>query len=225
MRASHLAPDRRFGARYRVGWEADGATRAAWPEDERLWLLEIRCRYGVIYPHGGNLLAATITSRRIGQQVAALPCIRSRRGDVELVVTFHVNDAEAVLALLKPRRVYAFTESRQRAAAAALSRSPLRLGRERENAGQEEAETGVEIDATPAQAPLAAPVTGAPSPAPSTPARTGEEMTEPQTLDLTEQLTEEDLDGLSEAQQRDLVLARVAALIAWAENLGRHDAW
>jgi hypothetical protein len=58
-----------------------------------MWLLELPCRYGVVYPHGGELLAAAITSRRMGHRVAALPYIRSSRGDEERVVTFYVDDA------------------------------------------------------------------------------------------------------------------------------------
>jgi hypothetical protein len=93
-----------FGDRYRVCWEANGTTRSAWPEAERSWLLELRCKYGIVYPQGGAILAATITSRQIGRRVAALSCIRTSRGDVERVVTFHLDDAELVLALLKPHR-------------------------------------------------------------------------------------------------------------------------
>mgnify|MGYP001461173290 CR=1 FL=1 len=115
----------RFGTRYRVRKEADGATWHETPEAERPWLLELPCRFGVIYPHGGEILAATVTSRRIGHRVAALPCIRSSRGDTERVVTFHVDDAEAVFALMKPYRVYAMTEARRSALDAARARSPL----------------------------------------------------------------------------------------------------
>src|ERR1700686_2649258 len=52
----------RFGERYRIRKEADGVTWYATPETERLWLLELRCRYGVVYPHGGDLLGAVVTS-------------------------------------------------------------------------------------------------------------------------------------------------------------------
>lgn len=92
------------GDRYRVSWEANGTTRSAWPEAEQSWLLELRCKYGIVYPQGGAILAATITSRQIGRRVAALPCIRTSRGDVERVVTFHVDDADAVFELLRPSR-------------------------------------------------------------------------------------------------------------------------
>lgn len=112
----------RFGRRYRVRREADRVTWFETPEAERVWLLEIPCRYGVAYPRGGDLLAAVVTGRYARQQVAALPCIRSRRGDAELVVTFHVDDAEPVLTILRPwlrRQVSAAERERL----AALSRS------------------------------------------------------------------------------------------------------
>jgi len=105
----------RFGTRYRLRREADGVTWFETAEAERVWLLELPCRYGVVYPHGGDLLAAVVTGRDARRQVAALPCVLSRRGDTELVVTFHVDDAEAVLAVLKPyRRRQVTSEERER---------------------------------------------------------------------------------------------------------------
>jgi hypothetical protein len=47
----------RFGTRYRVRKEADGATWYDTPEPERVWLFEVPCRSGVVYPHGGEILA------------------------------------------------------------------------------------------------------------------------------------------------------------------------
>jgi len=94
----------RFGRRYRIGWEAGGATRFQWPEAERLWLMELRCRYGMVYPHGGEILAAVGRGPRTCAKLRALPCVLSARGDLETVVTFHVDHIEQVLAILKPYR-------------------------------------------------------------------------------------------------------------------------
>ena len=93
-----------YGSRFKIRKEADGITWNETPERERVWLLELPCKHGVIHPQGDDILAATITSRKIGKMVAALPCIRTSRGDVERVVTFHVDDADAVLELLRPSR-------------------------------------------------------------------------------------------------------------------------
>jgi hypothetical protein len=136
-----------FGDQYRLRKEADGVTWFETPEHERPWLLELACRYGIVYPHGGDVLAVTVTSRRIGRQVSTLPCIVSRRGEVELVVTFHVGDAEQVLALLRPYRAHVMTEARRQALAAARARSSLQLGGDGAGARGGEVETGVRIDA------------------------------------------------------------------------------
>jgi hypothetical protein len=133
----------RFGTRFRVRREADGATWYATPEAERTWLLEIRCRYGFVYPQGGEILAAAITSRRIGRQVAALPGILSSRGDVERVLTFPMDDAEAVLALLKPYRRRHLSPEQRAQSVARLAR----LRQERRKAQAQSDETGVRIDA------------------------------------------------------------------------------
>jgi len=100
----HVDLEAVFGVRYKLRKEADGVTWFETSEQDRVWLLELLCKYGVVYPQGGDILAATITSRKIGKMVAALPCIRSSRGDIERVVTFHVDDADAVLELLRPSR-------------------------------------------------------------------------------------------------------------------------
>lgn len=94
----------RFGDRYRVGWEADGVTKALWPRKDWPWLMELQCHYGTVYPQGGDLLQAMTDRSRIARQLRALPCVLSARGDAETVVRFHVDDIEQVLAVLKPYR-------------------------------------------------------------------------------------------------------------------------
>jgi len=94
----------RFGRQYRLSWEADGATRTQWAPEDRPWLLQLSCRRGVIYPVGGEQLAAYTEQPRIGAQLRKLPCVVSARGDVEVTITFHVDQIDAVLEILKPRR-------------------------------------------------------------------------------------------------------------------------
>ena len=107
--------EERFGRWYRVGWEADGATRHQWPEADRPWLMELRCRHGLIYPKGGDILQAYTTRRLIGAKLRRLPCSRKARGDVEVVVEFHVADIAQVFAILKPyRRRHLSEAQRQR---------------------------------------------------------------------------------------------------------------
>jgi len=94
----------RFGHQYRIGWEAEGATKGLWPREEWPWLMEIVCRYGRVAPYGGELLRATTTHRRIGAVLRGLPCVLYAKGEDEVVVRFHVDHLDAVLAVLKPSR-------------------------------------------------------------------------------------------------------------------------
>jgi len=136
-----------YGDRFKLRLEADASTST--PEAEFVWLLELPCRYGIVYPHGGDILAATITGRRIGKQVARLPCILSSRGDIERVVLFHVDAAEAVLALLKPRRRRLISPEYQARLAA--------IGRSTRFTGAQDRETGGTIDATTEGGPIPSP--------------------------------------------------------------------
>jgi hypothetical protein len=103
----------RFGDRFRVTWEADGATRKAWPEQDKVWLQEIRCRYGVIYPQGGTVLAAWTDRPRIAARLRRLPFCLGVRGDAEVVATFGVDFAETIFALLRPRRQRRLTDAQR----------------------------------------------------------------------------------------------------------------
>jgi hypothetical protein len=94
----------RFGKRYRVSLEANGASKHQWPKEDWPWLMELRCRYGRVYPKGGEILQATTDRPRIGAQLRALPCVLTTRGDAEIVVTVPVDHAPAVVALLRPYR-------------------------------------------------------------------------------------------------------------------------
>jgi hypothetical protein len=98
----------RFGRRFKVEYEAsyladrgDGA-RAADP-----WLMIVPCRYGHIYPHGGNLLAASVDGYpKVAGVLRRLACCRVYQdGDFgELTVLFDVADFGRVAKVMRPRR-------------------------------------------------------------------------------------------------------------------------
>ena len=94
----------RFGDRFRLTWEADGVTKSEWTREDWPWLQRIRCRYGEVYPYGGELLQAMTARPRLGTRLRALPFVLHARGDIETVVQFHVDHLNAVLAILKPYR-------------------------------------------------------------------------------------------------------------------------
>jgi hypothetical protein len=97
-----------FGHRHRVAYEesyradrGDGA-RATDP-----WLQIIPCRYGHIFPHGGNLLAASVDGHpNVAGVLRKLPCCRVHHdGDFgELTVVFDVDHFDDVAAVIQPRR-------------------------------------------------------------------------------------------------------------------------
>ena len=64
--------------------------------------MELRCRYGRVYPKGGEILQAYSDHPRIRAKLRALPCAMSERGDVETVITFHVDDVKQMFSVLKP---------------------------------------------------------------------------------------------------------------------------
>jgi len=121
--ASCVNLQERFGRRYRVGWEADGATKGLWPKDDWPWLMEIRGRHGVVSPKGGDVLQAMTPHRRVGARLRALPwCVAIARGEEETVVTFHVDDAAAVFKLIRPYRRRRVSEAERRRLAALSAR-------------------------------------------------------------------------------------------------------
>ena len=105
------------------------ATLSAWPEAERVWLLEIRCWYGIVYPFGGEILAAWTDHPRVGARLRRLPFILTARGDLEVVVAFHLNDVEMVLAVLKPYRRRRLSEAQRAKNTETLARARRRTSR------------------------------------------------------------------------------------------------
>lgn len=95
-----------YGARYRLTWEADGATRSQWPRGDWPWLRRVPCRYGYLYVVGGEMLGAVAVGHpAIGRRLRRLPGVTRAFGAAdETVAHFPVAVAEAVLALLRPYR-------------------------------------------------------------------------------------------------------------------------
>jgi hypothetical protein len=121
MRETCVNLEERFGRRYRIGWEANGATKHQWPKEEWPWLMELRCQRGKLYPWGGDFLQAWTDRRRTGAQLRALPCVIHAKGDDEGVVRFSVDHIEAVLAVLKPYRRRQLSEAQKKQQAERLA--------------------------------------------------------------------------------------------------------
>ena len=87
-----------FGRKYRIGWDE---CRQGLERDP--WLMQIPCKYGHIFPHGDNELAASIDGHtKIANRLRKLSCCRIHQdGDFgELTVIFDVNDFEKVAKVI-----------------------------------------------------------------------------------------------------------------------------
>lgn len=74
------------------------------------WNLEIRCRFGKVYPHGGEYLQAYTDRRMKRGFLRAVPGVALHQwGDTECTVVFPVSVLPAVLDVLKAKTRRTFT--------------------------------------------------------------------------------------------------------------------
>jgi hypothetical protein len=133
-----------FGHRFKVSREADGATWEKWPVADRVWLLEIRGRYGLVHPHGGDTLIAVVDAKahpHVAVAVRALPFLTGLSDGAEIRAHFPAERLEEVAELLELRR-------RRRLSPEQWARNAERLAAYRfdkgENHARERAKTALE---------------------------------------------------------------------------------
>lgn len=91
---------RQFGDRYRIGRDPAGGRRNKDP-----WLWTIPCKYGEIYPYGGEAMAALVTAIRVASQMRCwqeLEVIQD--ADDAVVFRFHFQHFDRVADRLGARR-------------------------------------------------------------------------------------------------------------------------
>ena len=97
-----------YGKRYRVAYEESyNAAYGPRANREDLWLIIVLCRYGHVYPFGGNTLAASVDGHpNVAGLVRRLPCCQVwQDGDFgELTVLFDVADFDEIAKIMRPRR-------------------------------------------------------------------------------------------------------------------------
>ena len=105
-----------FGERYRIA--KDGSYYAeygptAWTHDP--WYLQIPCRLGHIYPHGGTTLGISLDGHPIkAKQLAGLDCCRVRQhGSDGMTLLFDVADFSEVAKIVRPHRRVQLSEARK----------------------------------------------------------------------------------------------------------------
>ncbi len=99
---------RRFGQRYKVQFEESYfAEHGQNARVEDPVLMVIACRFGHIYPNGGDVLAGSIDGHpKMATRMRRLPCCRVHQDgdDGELTVLFNVADFDRVARIMRPRR-------------------------------------------------------------------------------------------------------------------------
>ncbi len=108
MLATCINLKERFGRRFRVVYEESyRADRGHAARAEQPWLMIVPGRYGHIFPHGGNLLAASVDGyAKVAGVLRRLPCCRIHQdGDAgELTVVFDAADFAKVAKIIRARR-------------------------------------------------------------------------------------------------------------------------
>jgi hypothetical protein len=117
----HLA--NRFDHQYRITFDKAYYLTNRPRETLGPWFMQIPCRYGTIYPHGGVMLVVEIDHHnRVANRVASLPGAELiQDGDDEKAIRFHVDSFDSVAKIVRPRRRRQISDA-ERARLAGLSR-------------------------------------------------------------------------------------------------------
>lgn len=107
----------RFGRKYRIGFDPAYDPKGKHQLDP--WMMQIPCRFGTIYPHGGDWLAIEIDGHRIiRKRLERLGCIQTyTSGDGDGTFLFRVDDLPKVAKLVHPHRKARLTPEQRQAAA------------------------------------------------------------------------------------------------------------
>jgi hypothetical protein len=113
----------RWGRSYRIAFDASYDPKGVRRDKLDPWYMTIPCRYGTVYPVGGDRLAVEVDYRpHIAKRLAALPgVVLSQNGDMEKTFSFPVAMFEAVAAIVRPRRRRQVSEAQRQIGRAALA--------------------------------------------------------------------------------------------------------
>jgi hypothetical protein len=97
-----------FGNKYKVTIDRDSAEG---PRDKDPWLQQIRCHYGLIYPHSATYLAIRLDHHPvIAMRLARLGFGLIQDGDDEKVLIFTPDRFQELADIVQPHRRPQFTE-------------------------------------------------------------------------------------------------------------------
>ena len=134
----------RFGDRYKVTYEESYYAERSRHTVVDPWLMIIPCKYGHIFPWGGELLAASVDGHpNIAGVVRRLACTTVRQqGDFgELTASFHVDDFDQLAKIMVPRRRRQVSETERNRLAEVGRRFRFQHGYECEHSDLERTQT------------------------------------------------------------------------------------
>jgi hypothetical protein len=113
-----------FGADYKISWDEAYDAKGKHRDSLDPWYALIPCRFGVIYPHGGNRLAVEVDRHpKATKLLLALPGLTpTQSGDDEMTFVFEVGLFAQVAAVVQPRRRRRLSEARRHACAEQLAK-------------------------------------------------------------------------------------------------------
>jgi len=104
-----------FGSRYRIEFEESYYAERSRQTVDDPWLQIIPCRFGHIYPQGGEMLAAATKRRgRTATMLRQVPGVEVRQdGSDGINVVFPVDLFPAVAAIMRPHRRAVLTDEQK----------------------------------------------------------------------------------------------------------------
>src|SRR5262245_53742455 len=100
-----------LGDRYHIAWDPADASGHRDP-----WMKTVPCRFGTVYPHGGELLAVEVNGHKnVVSRLRRLEGLRLHQGgDREFTFVFHWSLFLAVAEIVRPHRRPRMTEEQTR---------------------------------------------------------------------------------------------------------------
>jgi hypothetical protein len=125
----------RFGSEYRIEFDPAFDPKHKQRENLDAWMMTLPCRFGVIYPWGGDRLSVEVDYHlRIAKRLAALPGVTlTQDGDEEKTFTFPVSIFDEVAKIVQPRRRRHLSDEQKAKAAETLR--PFRYAKQIEDNG------------------------------------------------------------------------------------------
>jgi hypothetical protein len=108
----------RFGNQYRITFDEAYDPRNRPRDKLDPWMMQIPCRFGTIYPHGGRVLAIEVDQHPMAVRLLeAIPACRGHQAsNRERTFLFDLADFPAVAAVVRPRQKRRLSDAQRQSA-------------------------------------------------------------------------------------------------------------